>query len=158
MAVSEMSYISSSDSGGTLKDIIRDKVLNGGYTPICTLSAFQDRATLNEGGMVADTENHRVYVYVDFTAEANFGSAGDYASVFLFNNISTNYYPVYNDGTRANSMPFFTDDASVNPQMEFYFGYNTGSYSNRIVLAYGAGANAVKTGDRYILYAAYTYK
>ena len=156
-----MARIEGSSGGGgssSLKDIIRDKVLNGGYTPICSFSAYQSRVTINEGGMVADTTNHRVYLYVDFTSNANVGSASDYTSMILFDNISTNYYPVYDTSSRTNNMPLITDESSANPKRQFYFGYNTSSYSNRIVLSYGSGTNAVKTNDHYILYATYTYK
>ena len=145
---------------GTIKDIIRDKVLNGGYTSICTLTVFPGRATINEGGVVADTTNHRVYVYVDFTADANFGSSSDYANVLTLTGISTNYYPIYGATltSRKNTLPLITDEDSSNPLRQFAFGYNDDSYPNRILLAYGSGTNAVTTGQRYILYTAYNYK
>ena len=133
-------------------------MLNGGYTSICSLSAFQSRVTINEGGMVADTVNHRVYLYVDFTANADVGSASDYAGLMLLNNISTDYYPKYSANNRNNTMPIITDETSANVLRQFYFGYNTSSYANRICLSYGSGANAIRTGDRYIIYAAYTYQ
>lgn len=157
-----MALIRANTNGGggssTIKDIIRDKVFNGGFTSICTLTPHLNRATLNEGGVVADTTNHRVYVYVDITINENSGSSSDYSQLFSLDNISTNYYPKYNTASRNNNVALTTDESSANPLRQFYFGYNAESYSNKIVLSYGSGSNAIKTGERYILYTIYSYQ
>lgn len=154
----DMLAMSNNGGSSTIKDIIRDKVFNGGFTSICTLAPHLNRATLNEGGVVADTTNHKVYVYVDITINENLGSSTDFIQLLSLNNISTNYYPKYNTSSRNNNVALMTDESSANPLRQFYFGYNAESYSNKITLSYGSGSNAIKTGERYILYTTYNYQ
>ena len=144
-------------SGGanSIKNVIRDKALNGGFTEITTLTPFQSRVTLNEGKIVADTVNHIVYVYVDITTNTSFGSASDWASLFVLDSTMENYLPTFTGNSRQNVVPLITDETSAASTKAFFCGYGTSSYPYRLGMAYG---QTVNSGERYILYTAYTYK
>ena len=143
-------------SGGanSIKDAIRDKALNGGFTEITTLTPFQSRVTLNEGKIVADTVNHIVYVYVDVTTNTSLGSGSDWAALFALDSTMANYLPVFIANNRQNAVPLTTDETSAASTKAFFCGYvSTSAY--RLGMGYG---QTVNSGERYILYTAYTYK
>ena len=145
----------SSGTGNTIKSAIYDKVFNGGFTEITTLTPFQSRITLNEGKIVADTVNHIVYVYVDVTTNTSFGSASDWSALFALDSTMANYLPVFTANNRQNIVPLITDETSAVSTKAFFCGYASQSSAYRLGMAYGQTANS---GERYILYTAYTYK
>lgn len=148
----------SGGGGGTLKDAIRNKVLNGGLTNIATLSATVNRVTFNESGIVADKTSHTLYVYADFTVNVNFGSASDWASVMNITAASgetwTNYLPRTYTSLKTNCINLTTDEESSDPTKVFMLGYVDSTYKDRIFVPYNV---TVTAGQHYIIYGAYTY-
>lgn len=138
-----------------VKDYIRDKVFNGGFTEITTLTPYSDRVTTNEGKIVADTLNHVVYVYVDFTTNSAFGTSSDWARTHTLTSGIANYLPIYNASTRQSNLPLFTDESSANNTKQFFYGYGMSGATYVMGLAYG---QTVNSGERYILYTMYTYR
>lgn len=138
-----------------VKDYIRDKAFNGGFTEITTLTPHSSRVTTNEGKIVADTLNHVVYVYVDFTTATNFGSSSDWASVYNLTSDLLNYLPVYFANSRQNNIPLFTDESSDVNTKNFVCGYGVSGQTYKLALSYG---QTVNSGERYILYTMYTYR
>lgn len=145
----------SASGGGTLKDIIRDKAFNGGYTEICTFTPYSNRCTINEAKAVADTVNHKVYVYIDMVNLFNYTTEAGWVQIVNINNLSNKYLPIYASSSRDNAVPLITDDSSDNPLLQWVFGYSTSGYGMRVYTGYGQKFNS---GERYIVYAAYSYK
>lgn len=144
-----------SGGGGTLKDIIRDKAFNGGYTEICTFSPYSSRCTINEAKAVADTVNHKVYVYIDIVNLYTYTTGAEWVQILTINNLSNQYLPVYASSDRNNAVPLITDDSSDNPLLQWAFGYSISTYGMRVYTGYGQKFNS---GERYILYTVYSYK
>ena len=140
--------------GGTLKDIIRDKVFNGEYTEICTFTPYSSRCTINEAKAVADTANHKVYVYIDLNNLFDYTTGAEWVNMMTVNNLSNQYLPIYATSSRDNSLPLITDEESANPLLQFAFGY-VSSVGMRLYTGYGQKFNS---GERYIMYATYSYK
>lgn len=151
-----MAYIPMTIGGkGSMKDYIRDKVFNGGFTEITTLTPYSSRVTINEGKIVADTLNHVVYVYVDFTTATNFGGSSTWGSACSLTSGMLNYLPVFTTNSRQNPIPIFTDESSADKTKQFWLGYGSSSLPYGISLSYGSSVNS---GERYILYTMYTYR
>lgn len=150
--------MASGGSGGTLKDVFRNKVLNGGLTNIATLTPTVSRVTLNESGIVADKTSHTLYVYVDFTVNTNFGSASDWASAINIvaesGEVWTNYLPRTYTSNKKNCINLTTDEESSDPTKVFMLGYVDSTYKDRIFAPYNV---TVTAGQHYIIYGAYTY-
>lgn len=154
-----MAYIPMTIGGkGSMTDYIKNEVLNGGHTTICTLSPYNNRATLNSGGCVADKTNKIVYVYADFTINQSFNSPSDFVQMFSLTAATGetvgNYFPKYISSSRNNPVPLLTDKNSDNSSISFGWGYFSSSYPNRLIMTYG---QSVLQNERYIVCAAYTY-
>lgn len=133
--------------GGTLKDIIRDKVLNGGYTSYTLTPYSSGRCTLNEGGVVDDTVNKIIYVYLDITINQN-GAINDHWNMYS-SNIPKNKFPK----TVGSSDDNRTRETLLSDNTKTFSIYNT-SGTGYIIVGYGQG---LTSGERIISYGAWTY-
>ena len=144
--------------GGTIKDSFRNKVLDGGLTNIATLTVYNSRISISESGVVADKTNHTVYVYVDFTANGNYGQSSDWAGLAEITSVSgeniSNYIPRGTQGGHTSNICLITDESSDNPTNLFIFGDISTQYPHRFFIPYGV---YITTGQHYIVYGAYTY-
>ena len=145
-------------SGGTLKDVFRNKVLNGGLTNIATLTVYNSRISISESGVVADKTNHTLYTYIDFIANDNLGQSSDWAGLAEITSVSgeniSNYIPKGTQGSRTSNICLITDESSDNPTNLFIFGDISTTYPHRFFIPYGV---YITTGQHYIVYGAYTY-
>lgn len=143
---------------GSIADIIKNEVINGGHTTICTLSPYNNRVTLNSGGCVADKTNKVVYVYADFTLNQNISSPSDFAQIFTLEAVTGetvgNYFPHFMSSSRANPISLLTDVTSDNNNISFGWGYFSSSYPRRLIMNYG---QSVSQNERYIVCGVYTY-
>lgn len=138
--------------GGTLKDIYRDIVLNGGYTSY-SLTPWSSRASLHEGGIVVDTASKTAYLYVDFTILQNLTTASTWFYIFAASDTLLNYMPKYQTNTQNNDVGLSTDSSSSHNK-PFMFGY--GSATQKITLS-GEWGQTYNNGDHYIVYGSWTY-
>lgn len=143
---------------GTLKDVFRNKVLNGGLTNIATLSVYSSRISISESGVVADKTNHTLYTYIDFIANGNYGQSSDWAGLAEITSVSgediRNYIPRGTQGGHNSNICLITDESSDNPTNLFIFGDISTTYPNRFFIPYNV---YITTGQHYIVYGAYTY-
>ena len=142
--------------GSTLRDIIKNKAFNGGYTEICTFSPYDvggSRCIINEAKAVVDTINHKVYIYIDLNTLMAY-EGGGWVQIININNLSDQYLPIYDTSSRNYSLPLITDEESSNPLLQWAFGYIS-SYGMRVYTGYDQKFNS---GERYIIYTAYSYK
>ena len=147
-----MSYIrATSGSGGgsgTIKDIIKDKVLNGGYTSYTLTPYSSGRCTLNEGGVVDDTTNKIIYAYFDVTINAS-GATSDHWNLYS-NNMPRTKFP----RTVGSSNDNRTRETLLSDNTKTLSIYSGGEALGYIILGYGQG---MTSGERIISYGAWSY-
>ena len=142
----EMMCANSSSGGGNLKDVFKNLVLNGGFTPF-TICAIESRVTLsNECGVVDDSTNKRIYAYLDFTLNRDFAT-NDAWYLILVSNLSAKL-PRHKSSSGRNSITIISDDSSIGV---FFDNSNPDS---RIEISYGYGGT---NGQRVIVYGGWTY-
>ena len=132
----------------SLKEICRDIVLNSNYTKY-TFTAYQSRATLHECGIAVDTTNHIVYVYADFTSL--FTDTNDYKTC-LTTNFPSSYLPRNLGTTNRDAAHLVTDKDSSIPTNAFALGV-----VSSVMGIMKTKSQTVSSGEKYILYGAYTY-
>ena len=145
----------------TPKEFIYDKVFNGEFSTTYDFIVFStyDRATLNEGGVVIDTDNKIVYMYCDLTSKVDMSASGNY---YVFNTSPifpyTTYRPKGMSNMTINGATICQErvtSVSGSPSLV----YNTWKFcyyaSNYIGLM--TDAAAVKKGERYIVYSMWQY-
>ena len=150
-----MAYVRCSNGGGTgsIKDIIRDKVLNGGFATEFPVTIYQSRYTINEGGkIVVDTDNRKCYFYIDMTM-LQASSSSDWRSMGTFGSTISNYLPKNTANNRNTYVALICDDTSDN-NVSSYVGYLGSSYSRNFGIGY---AETFAINDRIILYGSWTY-
>lgn len=142
-------------TGGTtsLKDLYRDKVLNGTFDDTCTGTPKNNVCTINEGGCGVDTTNKIVYLYYDLTMNTS-PSSSSWATLLEFSDNLSNYLPRYTANNRNTLIGLCTDSTSSNAK-EIFIGYAGSGYARNMGIGYGQGASS---GDRFIVYSAWSYQ
>ena len=143
---------SSGGGYGSLKDIIRDKVFNGGFSTYYGFEPFSSRCTISEGRISVDTDNKIAYLYADFTMATTISSS-DWAG---FMNTTTQFPTTYTAESPGNSnldyTPLMTDESSdTHKQMCFYRNYNSKSFLTTIK------GTSYSSGEHYIVYGMWSY-
>jgi len=141
--------------GGTssLKDLYRDKVLNGTFDVTLDMTPNTSRITVNEGGKIGiDTTNRIGYFYVDFTTLIA-SVSNDWRVFGSFGSAFSSYLPRFASNTRNYQIGLTVDETSDHNPCCF-LGY--GGSSNPRTFASGY-AETFAIGDRLIVYGSWTY-
>lgn len=151
-----------SDSAGvgsaeSMRDLIYDKVFNGGFTTTYDFIPYRDRVTINEGKIAIDTTNRVVYLYADFTLLQDLSSN----TYYMLNTdplFPSSAYNPRGQSTLSVIYPLFIDritpvSSSATLKYDaFKFGYYSASLNGLTT-----NAIAVKTNERYQVYSAWQY-
>lgn len=139
----------------SLKNLYRNKVLNGGFSVEIPLSVTSDRMTINEGGkIVIDTANKIAYFYVDMTALSG-GASSNWRQYGTFSSDLANYLPKGASNNR-NTMTFITnDETSDKKDISFLIGYVSSSYPRAFGVGYGV--TNIEANDRFYVYGSWSY-
>lgn len=148
-----------SGGGGfeTMKEFIRDKVFNGGFSTTYDFVPYSDRATVNEGKIAIDTENSIVYLYADFTMKGDFTS-GNY---FILNTSplfpSNGYRP--RGASSLSIIDLFYLDRLVDVATSQAITWTALKFSYYSVSITGISTNNinVKNGERYVMCGSWQY-
>lgn len=137
----------SGGGGGSLKDIIYDKVFNGGFATTYNITSYTGRSTVNEGKIAIDTDNKKGYLYVDMTATATFNQLTANATISPIPNSA--YIPKNSSSqTITTGIPLYTDETSTNNKyLLFYYNATTPFIETYYPV----------NGDRYIAYGMWSY-
>lgn len=137
----------------SLKDFYRDKVLNGTFDDTCTMTIYNDRLTINEGGCKVDTTEHKVYFYYDFTMLVTLTTTNTWHTLGSFSANYANYLPKYVSNNRQTMVALITDETS-DKNSPFMTGYGSSSNPRTFGDTYG---NVLTQGERYYVYGSWTY-
>ena len=142
---------SSGGSGGgtSLKDTFYDIVFNSGLT-VNNFVPYSSRCTLNEGGVVIDTTNRHIYLYVDVNITANY-SGTEYNSLASCSALSSNsYFPKAKSSTPIDAA-LIVDDSSTRPAGQYSIGYDSSPSAGWL------RARAYTSGEHQIIYGGWVY-
>lgn len=139
----------------SLKNLYRNKVLNGGFSVEIPLSVTSDRMTINEGGkIVIDTTNKIAYFYIDMTALSG-GASSNWRQYGTFSSDLANYLPKGASNNR-NTMTFITNDGTSDKKdISFLIGYVSSSYPRAFGVGYGV--TNIVANDRFYVYGSWSY-
>ena len=139
--------------GGSIKDMIREKALNGGFSTSYTLSGYQSRCVVNEGKLSVDTDKKICYLYCDFTMSTTASSASWVGLAKFSSQVPSTYRPIDFENVSINGFELINDDAAGITQKRCCYIQN---YQNESYIGTGYGTT-FNDGEHHIVYAMWTY-
>ena len=115
-----------------------------------TITPYNSRCTINEGGVVIDTTNRHIYLYVDLNVITNY-SGTEYNSLASCSALSSNtYFPKTKSSTPVD-MPLIADDSSTRPDGQYSIGYDPSPSAGWL------RSRGYTSGERQIVYGGWVY-
>ena len=148
-----MGIIKGGTGGGSIKDMIREKALNGGFSTSYTLSPFNDRTEKVTGKLSVDTDKKICYLYCDFTMKTTASSASWVGLISFSSQVSSSYRPIDFENNSVNSFELINDDTAGITQKRCCYIQN---YQNASYIGTGYGTT-FNDDEHHIVYAMWSY-